>query len=86
MTPPPSSHRVGPLNTIHRVRAEMARLYKEARSEQIKSEDASRLTFILMSLARLIEQSDLEARLTQLERSLKLQQHPPHRNGVNHAN
>jgi len=35
-------------------------------------------------LLKAVEVSDLENRLTQLERNLTLQQQPPLRNGVNH--
>jgi hypothetical protein len=39
-----------------------------------------------MSLAKLIEGSDLETRLNQLERNLALQQQAPLKNGGHHAN
>jgi hypothetical protein len=78
LIPPPPPPRVGPLNTIQRIRGEMARLYKEARAGAVKTEDASRLAFILMSLARLIETSDLEDRLNTIEHQVL---HERHRGG-----
>ena len=67
-SPPP---RVGPLNTMTRVREEMARVYKQARRGELSTSDASRLTFILSAIARLIEGSDLEQRLVGVERALQ---------------
>jgi hypothetical protein len=48
----------------------MARLYKAARRGEIATGDASRLGFILMGLAKLIEGGDLEKRLEALEENL----------------
>jgi hypothetical protein len=62
---------VGPLTTLSRVRAELARVYKDARQGTIETADASRLAFILVSLGKLIEQSDLEARMADIEKALE---------------
>jgi hypothetical protein len=48
----------------------MAKLYKLARRGEVTTSDASRLAFILMGIAKLIEGGDLEARLEALERGL----------------
>jgi hypothetical protein len=71
LTPPPPPPKVGPLTTISRVRAELARVYRDARQGTIETSDATRLAFILVSLGRLIEQSDLEARMNAVERALE---------------
>jgi len=56
-----------PLKTAENVRAELARLYREARTGDIEVSDASRLGNLLHILARLIETGDLEKRLEALE-------------------
>lgn len=55
------------LDTVAGVRREMVRLYAEARYGQLDTQDASRLGNLLAIVARLIESSDLERRLTDLE-------------------
>lgn len=67
--PPSLPPRVGPLNTAQRVRAELARVYKDARQGTISTQDASRLAFILTALYKVIEGSDLERRIEQLEKA-----------------
>lgn len=59
--------RVGQLDTLTRVRREMTKLYKEARQKKLDAPDATRLVFILKSIAQLIESSDLEKRIEALE-------------------
>ncbi|MGH7966633.1 MAG: hypothetical protein ACRERD_33190 [Candidatus Binatia bacterium] len=65
-TPPP---RVGQLDSLKSVRLELGRIYKDARQGRIETLDASRLAFVLVSLGKLIEQGDLEARIEALERA-----------------
>lgn len=55
------------LATADDVRRELARLYREARADRVPVADASRLANILQILGRVIEQSDLEARICALE-------------------
>lgn len=55
------------LVTAEDVRRELARLYREARSNQLEVSDASRLANVLQILARCIETGDLERRLQLLE-------------------
>lgn len=55
------------LNSVRDVQSQLARLYREARSGTIKVEDASRLANILAILGRMIGDSDLEARIAELE-------------------
>jgi hypothetical protein len=49
------------------VQSQLGRLYREARSGTIKVEDASRLANILAILGRMIGDTDLEARVVELE-------------------
>ncbi|MBS0495799.1 MAG: hypothetical protein JSS31_18035 [Proteobacteria bacterium] len=57
------------LGTAEDVRRELARLYREAKAGQRDVSDSSRLANMLQILARLIETSDLEARIVALEES-----------------
>ena len=45
----------------------MAALFWDARRGRLPTQDASRLTFILSSIARVIEGSSLEQRMAELE-------------------
>lgn len=67
---PPSPRQRLPLRSAEDVRRELARLYREARGKRIEVADASRLANILQILGRLIETSDLEARVIEVERLL----------------
>ena len=55
------------LSTVDDVRAELGRVYRAARAEQLDVADASRLANILQILVRVIEGSTLEARITAVE-------------------
>jgi hypothetical protein len=66
----PSPPRVGRLDTLARVRLEMTRLYREARTGKLDSQEATRLAFILQSIARLIEGGDFERRLDEIEKKV----------------
>jgi len=59
---------VGRLNTLQAVRRELSRVYREARTGKIDTADASRLGFLLVSLAKIMESSDLEQRIEALEK------------------
>lgn len=73
--PPQDQAAVGPqkrrkhirLVTVDDVRAEMAKLYRAAKAGEIATQDATRYTYMLATLGRLIEVSDLEKRLAALE-------------------
>lgn len=67
---PPSPRQRLPLKSAEDVRRELARLYREARGKRMDVADASRLANILQILGRLIETSDLEARVIEVERLL----------------
>ena len=55
------------LGSIAEVRREMARVYRDARGKQIDTADASRLSYILVSIGKMIELDELEKRISQLE-------------------
>lgn len=55
------------LATIEDCRREMARVYRDARTATTDTADASRLVYMLTSIAKMIEIGQLEQRITQLE-------------------
>jgi hypothetical protein len=64
--PPPP--RVVRLKTLDDVRVEMARLYREARVGDMDASKAGKLAYLLTQIAALVRDTDLERRLTALER------------------
>lgn len=58
------------LDSLQRVRLEMAQIYVEAKHGRRDVQDASRLANILALIGRLLEGGELESRLNQLERLL----------------
>ncbi len=67
---PPSRVRVK-LVTAEDCRRELARLYREARGKRMDVADASRLANMLQIMSRLIETSDLEDRIHEVEEALR---------------
>ena len=65
-TPSPRRYRAK-LETVGNVSRELSRIYREARSGLIDTSDASKLAHILSIIGRIIEASDLEARIAALE-------------------
>jgi hypothetical protein len=65
-TPPPSQRRIR-LKTIDDVRVEMSRTYVEVRHGKLTPEVGTKLSFMLGQLARLIEGSEMLARVEALE-------------------
>jgi hypothetical protein len=59
--------RVGRLDSLPRVRRELARVYADARQSRLDPQAASRLANVLAILGRMIEGGELEARLAELE-------------------
>ena len=55
------------LDSISDVRREMARVYRDARSGVVDVQDATKLTWCLQAVAKVIEGSDLEKRIEILE-------------------
>ncbi len=55
------------LTKMEHVRDELARVYRQARTGKIETQEATRLTYILVALSKVIEISDLEERIRTLE-------------------
>jgi uncharacterized membrane protein len=55
------------LATIEDCRREMARVYRDARNSKTDTADASRLVYMLTSIAKMIEIGQLEQRIANLE-------------------
>ena len=72
--PPPSKPRKFVLTKVSHVRAELGRLYSEARNHQIDVSDASKLANMLGILHRIIADSDLEERIAEIEKQLEAKQ------------
>ena len=67
----PSPRRRGPvLETLTDVRREMARVYRHMRHGRIDTQDATRMTYVLSQIARIIQTAELDARVTAVERAL----------------
>jgi hypothetical protein len=58
------------LNSLDDVRREMASVYREARGGRMDASEAGRLTYILIGIGKLIEVTDIERRLVQMEREV----------------
>ena len=58
------------LNTASEIRHEMAKIYRETRSGLLDSAEASKLTWMLASIQKVIESSDMEARMSRLEQDV----------------
>lgn len=57
------------LSTVSDVSKELAKLYREARSGRIDVADGSRLANMLSILSRMLSDSELEARVEELEKT-----------------
>jgi hypothetical protein len=68
LDPTPRLSRVR-LDSVERVRRELARIYVEAREGRRDVQDASRLANMLSLLARMIEGASFEERLAAVERA-----------------
>jgi hypothetical protein len=55
------------LSTVQDVRREMAKVYRECRSDMIDAQTGTKLTWMLGELRKTIELSDFEQRIEQLE-------------------
>ena len=66
--PPQKGHRYRcKLDTLGNVKQEMAKVYREARSGLLDVQDATKLTWMLQAVGKVIEGNDLEIRMTALE-------------------
>ena len=55
------------LTKLEHVRDELARVYRHARTGKIETSEGTRLTYMLVALAKIIESSELEERVRALE-------------------
>jgi hypothetical protein len=69
ITYPPAKKRAKhiKLESVRDVRTELARVYRAARSGDIPVDEASKFTFMLGTLGKLIVDSEIEQRIEQLE-------------------
>jgi hypothetical protein len=65
-TPTPSRYRAK-LDTVGDIKREVAKLYRESRSGLMDVNDLSKYSYVLNSLAKIIETSELECRLEYME-------------------
>lgn len=68
LSPAPARDRRLPLKTCDHVRAEMARIYRSAKFGELPLDAATRLIYILSAISKIISDSDIERRITALER------------------
>lgn len=59
------------LGTVRECRRELAKLYIEARRGKIETSDATRLAYLLTSLANMIRDSEMEERIEALEAEIR---------------
>jgi len=60
----------GPLATTGDVRTELAKVYRDVRTRKIPSGEGTKLAYILMAIARIIEGAEMERRIEELEKQL----------------
>jgi hypothetical protein len=58
------------LETLTDVRREMARIYRHMRHGRIDTQDATRMTYVLTEIAKIIKTTELDARIDAVERAL----------------
>lgn len=63
---PQSTH----LKTIDDVRLEMAKVYRDMKSQKIPTHDGTRLVYVLGQIGRMIEIHDIEKRINLIEEKL----------------
>ncbi len=57
------------LSTSDDIRREMARVYRETRFNKISPTNATKLTYILISILKAYEATEIEKRLAELEKA-----------------
>lgn len=72
VVPPQKKARSLPLTTVGHCRGELASIYRLSRAGSLKPCDATKYAFILVALAKMIESSDLEARIAEIEKQLEV--------------
>lgn len=58
------------LASLTDVRRELSRVYRDMRFQKIDPSDGTRLAYVLVQIGKLIQSSELEARINALERAL----------------
>ena len=58
------------LKTIDHVRLEMAKVYRDMKSQNIPAADGTRLVYVLAQIGKMIEVNEIEKRVSQLEEKL----------------
>ena len=64
---PAPQRRKAQLNSLEGVRREMARVYREAEAGKRDTADASKLTFMLGQIGKILELTEIERRVDALE-------------------
>ena len=64
---PTPQRRKAQLNSLEGVRRELARIYREAESGKRDTGDASKLSFMLTQIGKILELTEIERRLTAVE-------------------
>jgi len=72
----PTPSRFIDLKTLHDVRVEMARVYREMRASRIETQDGTRLVYVLSQIGRIVEIQEVGNRLEAVERVLRLRGNP----------
>jgi hypothetical protein len=73
---PPRKKRRPPLDTLARIRSELAYQYRRAENGEVPLSDATKLGYLLMCLARMVADETFEKRIEALE-ALPAIEHQP---------
>ena len=66
----PPTKKARSLTTVGHCRSELATIYKMAKEGQIELSDATKFTYILVALGKMIEAGELERRIDEIENQL----------------
>lgn len=70
VVPTPLRKRAVDLANLNDVRREMCRLYREMRLKKIDTPDGTRMVYVLVQIAKMIELADMQPRLEAIERAI----------------
>ncbi len=70
LLPTPLRRRAVDLANLHDVRREMCRLYRDMRSKKIDTQDGTRMVYVLVQIAKILELADMQPRLEAIERAI----------------
>ena len=71
VVPPRKKTRSLPLTTVGHCRGELSAVYRQAKAGNLNLADATKYCYILVALGKMIESSDLEARIAEIEKRLE---------------